>query len=427
MAPKVNGEGSIIQLEKDKPKGKCRRWQLRVPIGKDPRTGKYRTRTRRVTGTYTEAVKALRGFIEEIEGDRATQRRTGTTFRECADDFQRRRRESGNFSDNTHDSYGTCFKAACKHIGEAEVSSITKETLEDMYAAMRRGDTLSGKRSSATYIQEIHQTISLMFDDLVNGGVLARNPCDSVKAPQRDTKERRALKPERMREMLKQLSVEDEHDMAYFLAIALGLRRGEICALSWGDIDIDDATLTVRHNFDRHGSLKATKTRAGFRVLALPDFVCDALRRHRDAQRERFVRAGREASLGSSSPVILHRSFGRVNPVALGIWWRRDRAALGLDDWCLHELRHSYLSMLALQGVHPRVMQEIAGHANFSTTMNIYAHVNIDAKREAALASANVLDNEKGNLERNSAGGSDASKEPTDPIPIPTSHSNKAA
>lgn len=65
-------------------------------------------------------------------------------------------------------------------------------------------------------------------------------------------------------------------------------------------------------------------------------------------------------------------------------WWKRDRAAFGLDGWCLHELRHSYLSMLAEQGVHPKVMQELAGHANAQITMDIYTHVNMDQKREAA-------------------------------------------
>ena len=53
---KVIGEGTIVQLEKDKPKSKCRKWQLRVPVGLDPRTGKYKTRTRRVNDmTYTQA------------------------------------------------------------------------------------------------------------------------------------------------------------------------------------------------------------------------------------------------------------------------------------------------------------------------------------------------------------------------------------
>lgn len=127
---KVIGEGTIVQLEKDKPKSKCRKWQLRVPVGLDPRTGKYKTRTRRVNDmTYTQAKKALRDFIEEIEDDRVW-RRTGTTFEECAADFMERRDLSGEFSQNTQLRYRRCFKAVSRHIGKAEIALITPEMID---------------------------------------------------------------------------------------------------------------------------------------------------------------------------------------------------------------------------------------------------------------------------------------------------------
>lgn len=65
-------------------------------------------------------------------------------------------------------------------------------------------------------------------------------------------------------------------------------------------------------------------------------------------------------------------------------WWKRDREGLGAGDFCMHELRHSYLTALTRAGIHPRVMQELAGHANSQITMDIYTHVNMDGKREAA-------------------------------------------
>lgn len=146
---KVTGEGTIVQLEKDKPKSKCRKWQLRVPVGLDPRTGKYKTRTRRVNGmTYTQAKKALRDFIEEIEDDRVWKR-TGTTFEECAADFMERRDLSGEFSQNTQLRYCRYFKAVSRHIGKAEVALITPEMIEDMYAAMRQATRSRESRRAA--------------------------------------------------------------------------------------------------------------------------------------------------------------------------------------------------------------------------------------------------------------------------------------
>ena len=71
---KTNGKGSIVQLEKDKPRGKCRKWQLRVSLGKNPRTGKYSVKTRTFRGTYTQTNAALREFAGIIP-DRSNEGR----------------------------------------------------------------------------------------------------------------------------------------------------------------------------------------------------------------------------------------------------------------------------------------------------------------------------------------------------------------
>ena len=62
-----------------------------------------------------------------------------------------------------------------------------------------------------------------------------------------------------------------------------------------------------------------------------------------------------------------------------------------MEGWCLHELRHSYLTMLAMEGVHPKVMQELAGHSSSKTTMDIYTHVNMSQKCCAADAIEAVM------------------------------------
>ena len=390
----IAGQGSIVQLEKDKPKSKCRKWQLRVPVGMDLRTGKYKTRTRRFTGTYTQAKAALRDFIAEIEDDKVRVR-SGTTFAECVDDFIARRVASGNFSANTNETYASILKAAVRHIGHAEVTAIDAKALEEMYAAMRKGDTASGRPMSGTTLNVLHKTISLVMDGLVEDGVLVENPCKKMTTPPRDTRERRALKPERMRRLVSDLDVESEDEIGYFLAITLGLRRAEVCGLSWDDVDFDGMVISVRRSYDHFGDLKSTKTKAGTRNLPMASFVARALRRHRDAQARLLSNLagedGEPLRQTEETPVMVNFKGARVNPNNFAAHWRRDRQALGVDGWCLHELRHSYLSMLALEGVHPKVMQDLAGHADSRTTMDIYTHVNMSQKRCAADALEAVM------------------------------------
>ncbi len=100
----------------------------------------------------------------------------------------------------------------------------------------------------------------------------------------------------------------------------------------------------------------------------------------------------RRLEQNESTPVILSTAMGRLSPNVLEAWWSRDREMFGLNGWAFHELRHSHLSALALKGVHPKIMLELAGHASSEITMEIYTHVNMDAKREAAEAVSTILE-----------------------------------
>ena len=395
---KVTGEGTIVQLEKDKPKSKCRKWQLRVPVGLDPRTGKYKTRTRRVSDvSYTQAKKALRDFIDEIEHDEV-QGRTSYTFEEYCERFLERRALGKEVAETTQKRQRCQFNAACRHIGKANLASITPAMLDDMYIAMLKGDTLSGKPSGGSYVNQIHDNITLVFEQAKKEGILVKNPCDAANPPKMDTKEKRALSSDRAHVLIAMLDEKNDRECAYLLAITMGLRRGEICGLSWGDVDFENGILDVSHSYDTLGNLKGTKTKAGMRLLPLPENVAEALGEHKKAQKERYDRTNqwRKPEEGyieqtDESPVISDISGGRVLPSNLSRWWTEDRAKYGLEGWCLHELRHTYLTMLALSGVHPKVMQELAGHYSSQITMDIYTHVNMDAKREAVAAVSKVF------------------------------------
>ena len=323
---KVTGEGTIVQLEKDKPKSKCRKWQLRVPVGLDPRTGKYKTRMRRVSDvSYTQAKKALCEFIKEIENDEV-HKRAGTTIKECTEDFMTRHRASGEFTESTNVTYERFFKAINHHIGYADASKVTRETLEKMYAALRSGDTLYGKPASGIYLNQIHKAFKLLFDDLVKDGVVSKNPCAEMDTPRRDTQPRRALKPEAIREFIAQLDFTQETDIAYLLVVSTGMRRGEVCGLSWRGVNLESRVISIRKSYDCFGNLKDPKTKADVRRLPMSDSVRDALMVHKDAQKTRIdayateqerlakkngEKPGKRLEQSENTPVVLSTTMGR--------------------------------------------------------------------------------------------------------------------
>lgn len=399
---KVSGEGTIVQLEKDKPKSRCRKWQLRVSTGLDPRTGKYKVRSKRVSNmSYTQAKKAMRDFIEEIEHD-AAQGRTKYTVEEYIQRYLEQRRAKKEVAETTLARQTCQMNAIIRHIGKANLAAVTPVMLNDMYIAMLNGDTSSGKPSGGSYVNQIHSNIKLVFDRAVEEGVMMSNPASKATPPKMDTAQKRALSAKQADDLLSQLDPALDRDCAYLIAVALGLRRGEVCGLSWGDIDFEEDLVYIRHSFDVLGNLKETKTKAGTRILPLPEVVKLALLIHKEAQMQRYKKTNSYRhpwegyiDQGPDTPVISGKSGERIKPTSLSRWWEEDRGAFGLEGWNLHELRHTYLTLLARKGIHPKVMQELAGHASSKITMDIYTHVNMDAKREAVSKLFAVVDGSK--------------------------------
>ena len=103
---KGNGNGSIVQLEKDKPRGKCRKWRLVVSLGRDPRTGKYHQKAKNFHGTWTEAQRALREFHDQLDQGNLV-RRTSWTFNEYAAHYVDARVAAGTTSRETCQSPAT--------------------------------------------------------------------------------------------------------------------------------------------------------------------------------------------------------------------------------------------------------------------------------------------------------------------------------
>jgi integrase len=174
-------------------------------------------------------------------------------------------------------------------------------------------------------------------------------------------------------------------EAAYALAICLGLRRGEVAGLTWGDVDLTVRRLTVNWNRVEweHGTrLMAPKTAASRRALALPELVVASLRRQLARERAKARQAG--LSLTPGDAVLTTRNRRPYSTAYLYLDLRKRLERLGLPRMRFHDLRHTAASLLLGEGVPPRTVMEMMGHRNLAVTMLIYGHANLDQKRQAA-------------------------------------------
>jgi len=228
--------------------------------------------------------------------------------------------------------------------------------------------------------------------------LIVRDPFAHVKAPRFEKPEMRALDAAQAAKLL-ELADDSIIGAAIATAIGTGLRRGELLALRWSDVNLDAARLTVHRAIERIAGVtrfKEPKTRHSRRTIALPRFVVERLRRQRIEQVQRFSDLGIPWPTGES--IVFDHAGEPWIPDSFGLHFDRLLRSTGLPRVRLHDLRHSFASMALAAGVDLKVVSLSLGHTTISTTANLYMHVVPALQSEAA----DRLDQAIGNASRRS-------------------------
>ena len=170
----------------------------------------------------------------------------------------------------------------------------------------------------------------------------------------------------------------DRLEAVYLVALGAGLRQGEILGLAWTDIDVERATLIVRHSLQRvHGRLELgePKSATSHRIVALPQIVLGAIRVHRTRQRQERLLAGSRWHDDTRGLVFTSTIGTPMDGIAVTRRFQALLAGASLPHQRFHDLRHACASLLLAQGVAPRVVMETLGHSQISLTLNTYSHV----------------------------------------------------
>ena len=187
----------------------------------------------------------------------------------------------------------------------------------------------------------------------------------------------------------------DRLEALFTVALAVGLRQSEALGLRWSDIDLRTGRLSVGRalqRYDRDFHLDEPKTKRSRRTVALPGPVVQSLREHRARQLEERLRAG-PAWVGErwGDLVFSNETGAPLHGTTVARRFKQLIAEAGLPPMRYQHLRHGAASLMAAQGVPPRVAMEVLGHSQISTTMNIYSHVAPESQQVAADRVAEAL------------------------------------
>lgn len=311
------------------------------------------------TGTFVDPEKQpLADYMRQWLEDKAGQLRPGTI-------------RSYRWLVNTHIIPG---------LGRIDLAKLRPNHLQKFYTDMRK------KGLSNRTIRYAHTLLHEALERAVHWGLIARNVADVVDAPRANSPPGKTWTIDEAFRFLKVAKeVEPRYWIAFFLALMTGMRRGEIIALRWQDVDLENGRLHVRHTLTWAAGrplFQEPKTDRSRRSIAVAPEVIATLRAHRAKQAEERLLMGEAYH---DQDLVLARVNGDpLHPRTINDAWYRALSKADVPRIRFHDLRHTHASLLLQQGVHPKIVSERLGHSTINITLDIYSHVLPDLQQQVA-------------------------------------------
>jgi len=358
-------------------------YRIRVPLGKDTTTGKYTSYYETLRGNKAEAEKRLRELLTELDKgtfvkpDKIT---LGEYLQSWLLDYCR-----PNLSQRTQELYSyICEKHVLPTLANVPLMGLKPQHLQRLYA-----EKVAAGLSNRT-VQLIHVTLHKALKNAVKAGLLVRNVTESVDVPKIQHREMHVMSETDLHLFL-EYAKDSPYYALFYTSLFTGMRRAELLALRWSDIDLELCQLSVTRSMQYiHGedkknriSFREPKTAKSRRLIALSPSTVLTLREHKAKQTEL------RQSLGYTPPsdndlVFSHYDGSPLLPNSVTHAWIKLVRRCGLPGIRLHDARHTHASLLLKQGVHPKIVQERLGHGSIQITLDTYSHVAPGLQQAAA-------------------------------------------
>jgi integrase len=356
-------------------------WRLRYDLGSDG-GGTRQRRAITLKGTRKQAeAEASRILARVASGDHVDpSSETVAAFTErWLDDWA-----DANVSNRTWTRYAQLLRNhVARRVGAVPIQKLRATDLQTVYAAMAREGLADLTRL------HVHRAAFTMLKHAMQWGVISRNPAALVDAPRVKAREIEILTLVQIQTVLAALREKPSYPIVA-TALGSGLRRSELLALRWKDVDLAAGALRVEQALEQttRGGLvfRQPKTKYGRRTVTLAPSTVAILREHRKAQQEQRLGLG----LGRAPEDAL--VFGAWDgsprsPNALTKEWQLAMRQIGFKA-TLHSLRHSHASALIASGLDVLTISRRLGHGSPAITLGIYGHLFRTDDRAAAIIEA---------------------------------------
>ena len=365
------GDGGI-RLRKDG------RWEGRCVVGYDdkglPITKNVLARTK------SECTAKLKALMDGIKAPTPDQPKPGILLSDWLDLWYQNYKKP-NLRPNTQMSYERrIYQHIIPELGNIQLDKLTTYDIQQFYTKLKQGGRLLrtelyGEGLSDQTVRGIHTTLHAALDKAVAEKLIFRNPTDGCRLPPAKAREMQVLAPEEIQRLLIQAKEDGCFEML-LLELSTGLRRGEICALQWGDLNFRTGELRVERQVHRiRGELVVSppKTKASNRNVILPAPVINVFKKYKTATTSRWIFPSPAKEDSPRDPATVRKRLQTI----------LERA--GCKKIRFHDLRHTFSTVSLEHGMDVKTLSTIIGHVSSSTTLNVYAHVTDEMRRTAAV------------------------------------------
>ena len=389
------------------------KYRICVEKGRDPVTGKRERIYETVDGTKREAEERLHELAYKIKSGKYPEdsesseesESSGMTVKEILNNWYENYCKI-NLAESTQEYYQVIINShLIPVLGHILVSDLKPIYIQNYILDKTKDGRLDGKEGglSKKSVKRHYTVLNQSLKYAVELKVIDKNPAKPASPPSPDKPEIIAMTQNQLNKLLNKAK-EDKYNKGWlydflYIAAHTGMRRGELLALRWQDIDFKEKSLQVKQSVSKlsGGRLlyKRPKTESSSRPVIIDDSIIKILRKRHKEQKENKLEMGDKYNTDYNL-VFLKPNGDPYLPDYASKQFKKVATQSDLNKFRLHDLRHTHATLMLKANIHPKVVQERLGHSSIDQTLNTYSHVTPSMQHEALEKYRNKLENNPG-------------------------------